>query len=103
MNSAPSAEGRAPMTLAQITQDMNEGERARFAAAKERIRRLAAGSHWEDWQVIGDGLLSVRTATMRHLRISAPKGRPYNEAFGNTCSGDPDFASIDSSVRAHLL
>jgi hypothetical protein len=92
------------MSISTITREMDERERARFTACKEQCRRLATkDGHWEDWLVIGDGLMALRAAIMRLLHITEPKGSAYNADFGKALRQDTDIAHIKPAVCSHLL
>ena len=90
------------MTAESIRDSMSDGDRAKFEAGAERLKELQEGRAFDDWLVIGEGLMAARSTVMRVLRIKKPRGGYYNDAFGKLCK-QTAYADMANDERSNLL
>jgi hypothetical protein len=77
-------------------------------AGLEAWSRLKKCKTWDDWLVLGEGLLVGRTEAMRTSHSNKPEGRRYNCEFSlwlesNKLDDGTSFGEIDKAVRARLF
>ena len=70
-------------------------------AAWERLKSAARNS-WPNWKDVGHGLKELRALAMRTANADRPRGKRYNQMFGNFLQVH-GFDEIDPADRAKLL
>jgi hypothetical protein len=90
------------MSVESIRDSMSESDRAKFERGAECLKRLQEGRAFDDWVVIGEGLLAVRDTVMKVLRLKKPRGGYYNDAFGKICK-QTAYADMPKDERSNLL
>ena len=85
-----------------IRESLSDGDREKFEQGAELLGRLQDGKAFDDWVVIGQGLVPVRDAILKLFRLRKPRGRLYSETFSRECRKTP-YAHLDSDERANLL
>jgi len=75
-----------------------------FREGREALDRLNTGRDWSDWQKVGAALAAGRTEAMRSANTNRPKGKKYNQAFGDVLKREQlDTDRLDSASRNQLL
>jgi hypothetical protein len=85
-----------------IRDSLSHDDRAKFEHGAEVLAHLQKGGAFDQWVVIGQGLIPVRDAILRLFRLSRPRGRLYAETFSKACRQTP-YAHLDSDERSNLL
>lgn len=79
------------------------GREAWKRVSEEQVRgKERAGKEWADWLLIGAALLVGRQESLKNADAAQPKGKTYNQAFGNWLQHN-GFEGIDKSDRAKLM
>jgi hypothetical protein len=75
-----------------------------YREGREALERLSTGRDWSDWQKVGAALAAGRTEAMRIANTNRPKGKTYNQAFGDVLKREQlDTDRLDSATRNQLL
>jgi hypothetical protein len=75
-----------------------------FRDGREALDRLNTGRDWSDWQKVGAALAVGRTEAMRIANTNRPKGKKYNQAFGDVLKREQlGTDRLDSATRNQLL
>jgi hypothetical protein len=71
------------MDIAHILQtELPQEEREVLSEDRERWKTMGAGSHLEDWLAYAPGIRIRRQLAMKINHTNEPKGRGYNETYG---------------------
>jgi hypothetical protein len=82
--------------------ELTDEERAVLAADLERLSRLGAGAHLDDWLAFGQGHISIiRKQAMRRATTAAPKGTRYNAEYKRLME-HYGFSNLDQDMRIAL-
>jgi hypothetical protein len=73
-----------------------------YREGREALDRISTARDWSDWQKVGAALAAGRTEAMRSANTNRPKGKKYNQDFGDVLKRE-HLDSIDSATRYQLL
>jgi hypothetical protein len=73
-----------------------------YREGREALDRLSRARDWSDWKKVGAALAAGRTEAMRTAKANEPKGKKYNQAFGDVLKRE-HLDRIDSATRNQLL
>jgi hypothetical protein len=73
-----------------------------YREGREALQRISTGRDWSDWQKVGVALVAGRAEAMRTANTNMPRGRGYNQAFGDVLKRE-HLDRIDSATRYQLL
>jgi hypothetical protein len=73
-----------------------------YREGREALDRLSMARDWSDWQKVSAALAAGRTEAMRTAKANRPKGKKYNQAFGDVLKRE-HLDRIDSATRYQLL